>query len=117
MKGRALPPPPDVPPLPDPELPGGISLAKARERFGTFTKILPDGTVKTGIDFGPKGAISLAWCRRNADMGRPHDQWPSAGTWYVERETEGENTLDVLTWKDSDDLLIRKSIRGGFSWV
>ena len=47
-------------------LPGGLTVADATARFGTVTKIAPDGKRTTG-GFDKNGIVSNAWLKRGAE--------------------------------------------------
>jgi len=114
--GDGEPVPPEVPPLPEPALPGGISVAKAKAQFGSVEKYGPDGKLISTGGFDPKGIISLGWAQRCAQEKLPFDEWPGVGRWQIIKETGADETLDVLTW-ENDWLMVRKSVRGSFQWV
>lgn len=107
--GSDVPVPPDVPPLPEPEIPGGLTLAQAKERFGTVTKHHPDGTTTTG-GFDPNGVISLAWAHRAA----AEKVWPKIEDWYVLKDS-GE-PFQIVTFAN-DWRLAQVSERAGWNWV
>lgn len=107
--GSDVPVPPDVPPLPQPEIPGGLTLAQAKERFGTVTKHHPDGTTTTG-GFDPNGVISLAWAHRAA----AEKVWPKIEDWYVLKDS-GE-PFQIVTFAN-DWRLAQVSERAGWNWV
>jgi hypothetical protein len=113
--------PPDVPPLPELDLPGGISLAKAKERFGTLRKIdakVGTSTLLGTYGFDPKGVISLGWANKCAEVfGTAYDRWPAAGDWIVFQEPIDKNTNDLITFDGWDQNMIRKNERQGFVWV
>ena len=100
---------PDVPQLPDPEIPGGLTLEEAKRRFGTVRKVTLDGKVTTG-GFDPKGIISLAWAHRAAE----EQVWPKIETWYV-LEDSGK-PFDLVTFSN-DWRMARVAERAGMQWV
>lgn len=107
--GDASPVPPEVPPQPDPEIPGGLSLATARRRFGKLRLRLPDGrTVERG--FHPRGGISLAWARRAAK----EKVWPAAADGWILLD-EGKE-IQVITFEGSW-VLLKKAPRHTLEWV
>lgn len=113
--GGGEPIPPDVPPLPEPALPGGISLAEAVERFGKIRRTnLITGKVDTGLGFHPKGAISLGWANRAAR----EKVWPEGRDWVViPDETDGKDgELHIITF-ENDWIMARSSLFAGFQWV
>lgn len=114
--GNGMPIPPEVPPIPEPALPGGISLAKAKAQFGTAEKYDQNGKLISSGGFDPRGMISLGWANRCANEKLPYDDWPSIGDWRVLNETEQGETLDVITW-ENDWLMVRKAVRAAFQWV
>lgn len=107
--GTGSPEPPQVPPQPTPEVPGGITLEQAKERFGKLTLHLPDGrTVKRG--FNIKGAISLAWAQRAAKEGL----WPEADQSWI-MDDEGSD-LQIVTFSGGW-VLLKKAPRQSLQWV
>jgi len=102
------PVPPDVPTLPDPTIPGGLTLDEAKRRFGTVRRHNANGTVSTG-GFDPKGVISLAWAQRSAQ----EQTWPAIEDWYVLNDSG--QPLDVVTFSNNWRLL-RVAERSGFQW-
>lgn len=113
--------PPDVPDLPPLNLPGGISLEKAKERFGTLRRI--DAKVGTSkligtYGFDPNGVISLGWAQKCAEVfGSDYDKWPAAGDWIVFTEPIDKNTNDLITFDGWDQNMLRKNEQQGFVWV
>lgn len=108
LGGSDAPNPPDVPDLPPPTIPGGLSLEEAKIRFGKVTKHLPDGKTTTG-GFDPNGIISLAWAQRAAQ----EKVWPRIEDWYV--LTDSGEPLDVVTFSNNWRLM-RVAERAGFQW-
>lgn len=100
--------PPEVPDLPDPAIPGGLSLKEAQLRFGQVTKHLPNGSLTFG-GFDPKGIISMAWAQRAAQ----EQTWPQIEDWYV-LDDSGQ-PLDVVTFSNNWRLM-RVAERAGFQW-
>lgn len=100
---------PDVPPLPEPEIPGGLTLEEAQRRFGTATRY-KDGKVTTGLGFDPDGPISLAWAHRAA----VEKTWPQIEAWYVV-EDSGQ-ALHVVTFAN-DWRLVLVHERQGWQWM
>ncbi|MGD9711751.1 MAG: hypothetical protein AB7V46_06770, partial [Thermomicrobiales bacterium] len=107
--GSSAPVDPQVEDLPPVELPGGLSLDEARERFGTYRKHLPDGRIING-EFDAEGIISLAWAQRAAEEG----VWPRIADWYV---FEGSAALLNVVTFENDWLMIQQSERSGLMWV
>jgi hypothetical protein len=108
LGGNPAPVPPEVPDLPPPTIPGGLTLAEATARFGTVTKHLPDGATTTG-GFDPNGIISLAWAQRSAQ----EQTWPKIEDWYV--LDDSGDPLDVVTFSNNWRLM-RVAERAGFQW-
>lgn len=108
LGGGGTPVPPDVPDLPPPTIPGGLTLEQAMERFGTVRKHNADGSITTG-GFDPTGIISLAWAQRAAQ----EQTWPKIENWYV-LDDSGE-PLDVVTFSNNWRLM-RVAERAGFQW-
>jgi hypothetical protein len=117
--GPPKPVPPDVPPLPEPELPGGIPLAVAKSRFGEVRKIdAKTGKVLSVGGFDPRGVISLGWARRAADVfGQDYDKWPAAGDWITATEAVDRDRIDLITFDRSPWTMFRANERAGFDWV
>lgn len=107
--GDSVPIPPDVPPLPAPEIPGGLTLEEAKKRFGLVTKHLPDGTTTKG-GFDPKGSISLAWAHRSAE----EKVWPACEDWYVLKDSG--QPFQIVTFSN-DWRLVQVAERAGWQWV
>ncbi|MBX3072246.1 MAG: N-acetylmuramoyl-L-alanine amidase [Thermomicrobiales bacterium] len=107
--GSSAPIEPDVVELPAAPLPGGLSLAEAQERFGTYRKHLPNGRVVTG-GFDPEGIISLAWANRAAEEG----EWPRIADWYVFEDSAV--LLNLVTFENGW-MMVQKSERSGLMWV
>jgi len=109
--GSSDPVDPDVPPLPEPEIPGGLTLAEATERFGKATRHNKDGTVQIDrFGFDPDGPISLSWAHRAA----VEQTWPEIEDWYV-LEDSGE-MFQLVTFSN-DWRLIQVAERQGWQWV
>lgn len=109
--GKDDPVDPDVPPLPEPEIPGGLTLAQATERFGKATRHNKDGTVQVDrFGFDPQGPISLSWAHRAA----AEKVWPEIEDWYV-LEDSGE-TFQIVTFAN-DWRLMQVAERQGWQWI
>lgn len=106
--GTTDPIPPEVPDLPPPTIPGGLTIDEAKELFGTVTKHLPSGAITTG-GFDPNGIISMAWAQRAAQ----EQVWPKIEDWYV--LTDSGQPLDVVTFSNNWRLM-RVAERAGFQW-
>jgi hypothetical protein len=111
--------PPDVPPLPTSDLPAGIPLAKAEERFNKIRKInAKTGAVVSTGSFDPEGIISLGWAHKMAELfGQNYDQWKSGGDWIFFEEPVDKTTFDVISFDGWDGLMIRKNEKQGFIWA
>jgi hypothetical protein len=107
--GSGEPIDPEVEDLPDPELPGGLTIEEAKRRFGTYRKHLPDGRIKEG-GFDPNGAISLAWAHRAAE----EEVWPAVEDWFV---LEGGGKRFSLITFENDWLMAKLADRSGLQWV
>ncbi len=107
--GSDAPIDPQVEELPPAELPGGLTLAEAHDRFGTYRKHMPDGRIING-GFDPEGIISLAWAQRAAQ----EKDWPRIADWYV---FEGSEAILNLVTFENDWLLVQQSERSGLMWV
>jgi hypothetical protein len=101
--------PPNVPPLPEPELPGGISLEEAKRRFGVLRRQKIGSTKITEHGFDRNGVISLAWAHRCAQSGI----WPQADRWY---QLEDNGPMDLVTFKN-DWRMMQVAERQGMQWV
>ncbi len=109
QSGSGGPIEPHVPTQPSPTLPGGLTLAEARNRFGTLKRHNQDGS-KENFSFDPSGIISLAWAHRSA----AEDDWPRSKNWYV-LDNDGDS-LQIVTFAN-DWHLVQASQRSGFSWI
>lgn len=107
--GSGDPVPPAVTETPAAEVPGGLTVAEASERFGQYRKHLPDGRVVTG-GFDPQGVISLAWAQRSADAG----EWPRIADWYVFEPSAA--ILNLVTFENGW-LMAQQAERSGLVWV
>ena len=107
--GSGEPEQPEVVDLPPAELPGGLTLSEASDRFGTYRKHFPDGRIEQG-GFNPEGIVSLAWASRAAE----ENEWPGIADWYV---FEGSAAILNLITFENDWLLVQKSERSGLMWV
>lgn len=101
--------PPSVPPLPDPEIPGGLTIAEAKKRFGEARRHR-NGQITTGHGFDAKGPISLAWAHRAAI----EHEWPAIEDWYV-LEDSGE-LFQIVTFSN-DWRLVQAAERAGWTWM
>ncbi len=105
--------PPQVPPQPPPAIPGGISLAEARVRFGKLVRVLADGTDHPDGPYPfnwPAGIISQAWAYRAAQ----ESEWPAAEHWYT--VLDSGLAFELVTFSN-DWRLFRASERDGFQWL
>jgi N-acetylmuramoyl-L-alanine amidase-like protein len=107
--GSGEPIEPDVPDLPEPAIPGGLTLAEATERFGTYRKHLPNGQIETG-GFDPNGSISLGWAHRAAE----EQNWPAIEDWYV---LDGSSRISSFITFSNDWIMVQLAARSGFQWV
>jgi hypothetical protein len=117
--GPSVPNDPEVPPLPDPELPAGIPLSVAKARFGSVRKIdAKTGKVLSIGGFDPRGVISLGWARRCADVfGEDFDKWPAGGDWITDTEAIDRDRIDLITFDRSPWTMFRANEKAGFDWV
>ena len=112
-------PPPNVPELPAADLPGGISIAKAEERFNKLRKInAKTGAVVSTGGFDPNGVISLGWAQKMAELFKDdYDKWKPVGDWIFFEEPVDKTTFDVISFDNWDGLMVRKNEKQGFIWA